>query len=148
MPEKLATISHTTSDVDEHGCLQYLNDAAQVFNQQLRNVCEQLRSDLKNVRIVYVDMYAIKYDLISNAHEYGFEKPSMACCGYGGPPYNFDPNITCGSTGYNVCEQGLRFVSWDGVHYTEAANAIFASKILSTNYSTPPVKFDFFCNTS
>lgn len=71
----------------------------------------------------------------------------MACCGYGGPPYNYNQNIKCGETGYNVCKEGSRYVNWDGLHYTEAANAIIASEILSTDYSQPPLEFDFFCNT-
>ena len=75
----------------------------------------------------------------------GFSNPLMVCCGYGGPPYNFDKRVTCGQPGYQVCSEGSRYVSWDGVHHTEAANTVIASKILSTAYSTPLIPFDFFC---
>ncbi|KAG8477589.1 hypothetical protein CXB51_030854 [Gossypium anomalum] len=132
---KLALLARNATELDEHGCLQPLNNAAKTFNAQLRVLCEQLRRELINVTIVYVDIYSIKYDLIANASNYGFESPLMACCGNGGPPYNYNANINCGRTGYTVCHEGSKFISWDGVHYTEAANAIFASKILSTHYS-------------
>ena len=48
----------------------------------------------------------------------------MVCCGYGGPPYNFDVRVTCGQPGYQVCDEGARYVSWDGIHQTEAANSM------------------------
>ncbi|GKU87079.1 hypothetical protein SLEP1_g1530 [Rubroshorea leprosula] len=101
---------------------------------------------MKNATIVYVDKYSVKFDLISNASKYGFQNPLIACCGYGGSPCNYNPNVTCGQAGYNVCKEGSRYISWDGVHHAEAANPIFASKILSSNYSSPQVKFNFFCN--
>ncbi|KAK4372410.1 hypothetical protein RND71_007794 [Anisodus tanguticus] len=44
-----------------------MNEAAKAFNNQLRALCEQLRLRMKDATIVYVDMYAIKYDLIANA---------------------------------------------------------------------------------
>ncbi|KAK9265691.1 hypothetical protein L1049_012580 [Liquidambar formosana] len=147
LPQKLATRSKNASDFDQFGCLKPLNNGAKAFNEQLRALCEELRSELKNATIVYVDVFSIKYDLIANSTTYGFENPLMACCGYGGAPYNYNASVGCGRTGYNICEEGSKYISWDGVHYTEAANAIVASKILSTNYSTPPVKFDYFCNT-
>ncbi|KAF2554763.1 hypothetical protein F2Q68_00013103 [Brassica cretica] len=75
-----------------------------------------------------------------------FEKPLMACCGYGGPPYNYNVNLTCGHGGSNSCDEGSRFISWDGIHYTETANAIVAMKVLSMQYSTPPTPFRFFCS--
>lgn len=70
----------------------------------------------------------------------------MACCGHGGPPYNYNINMTCGNPGAQACREGMRFVNWDGVHYTEAANSIVAAKILSTEFSEPKLKFDYFCN--
>ncbi|KAH7578200.1 hypothetical protein JRO89_XS01G0352500 [Xanthoceras sorbifolium] len=147
LPQKLATTAKNASDFDEYGCIKSFNDAAKTFNEELQVLCEELRSQMKDATIVYLDMFAIKYDLITNSAKYGFESPLMACCGYGGPPYNYNPNISCGLNGYNVCKEGSQYISWDGVHYTEAANSVFASKILSTNYSIPPTKFDYFCNT-
>ena len=76
----------------------------------------------------------------------GFENSLMACFGYGGPPYNYNPNVTSGQTGFNFCIEELKYISWDGVRYTEAANAIVASKILSTDYSTPQINLSYFCN--
>ncbi|KAL0312740.1 UNVERIFIED_CONTAM: GDSL esterase/lipase LIP-4, partial [Sesamum radiatum] len=75
-----------------------------------------------------------------------FKNPLMACCGYGGPPYNYDAERTCLDSGYTVCEEGARFINWDGVHYSEAAAALVAARILTTHYSSPPLQFDFFCS--
>ncbi|KAG8374805.1 hypothetical protein BUALT_Bualt10G0033800 [Buddleja alternifolia] len=136
------------SEYDEYGCIEALNEGAKTFNNQLNALCQQLRSQMKNSTIVYVDIYSIKYDLIANATSYGFKNPLMACCGYGGAPYNYNPEfkLTCLGSDYTVSEEGTSYINWDGTHYTEAANAIIASKILSTHYSTPPLQLDFFCN--
>ncbi|CAK9152858.1 unnamed protein product [Ilex paraguariensis] len=96
-----------SSDVDQYGRLQSLNQGAIAFNNELSAMCDKLR--------------------------------------YGGPPYNYNPNTSCGQTGYHVCKEWAQNISWDGVHYTEAANAIVASKILSTNYSKPQIEFSYFC---
>jgi hypothetical protein len=69
----------------------------------------------------------------------------MTCCGYGGPPYNYDITRSCQSPNATVCTDGSKFVSWDGVHLTEAANAVAAAAILSSAYSIPKLKFDQFC---
>ncbi|XP_014629468.1 GDSL esterase/lipase At1g09390 isoform X1 [Glycine max] len=133
-------------DLDSLGCLSSYNSAARLFNEELLHSTQKLRSELKDATLVYVDIYTIKYDLITNAAKYGFSNPLMVCCGYGGPPYNFDVRVTCGQPGYQVCDEGARYVSWDGIHQTEAANTLIASKILSMAYSTPRTPFDFFCH--
>ncbi|ERN03271.1 GDSL esterase/lipase At1g09390 [Amborella trichopoda] len=155
LPQKVAMFGGKNVALDAAGCLSYFNEAAKVLNLGLRRVCAELRAELHDATIIYVDIYAIKYDLIVNYSKYGFESPLMACCGYGGPPFNFNDKVRCGQSGYingrmvsaEACKEGLRFVSWDGIHYTEAANAIISSKILSTNYSQPPLRFDWFCST-
>ncbi|KAI3468853.1 hypothetical protein Pfo_025516 [Paulownia fortunei] len=139
LPRELAIRSKVNgSDFDQYGCIKSLNEGAKAFNAELNALCQELRSQMENSTIVYVDVYSIKYDLITNSSFYGFKNPLMACCGYGGAPYNYDPDRTCLDDGYTVCEEGIPYISWDGIHYTEAANAIVASKILSTLYSSPP----------
>lgn len=76
----------------------------------------------------------------------GFSNPLMACCGFGGPPYNYNIKMTCGQPGAQVCNEGSKIISWDGIHYTEAANNIVASKIQTNVFSTPHIAFDFFCH--
>nr|XP_027108005.1 GDSL esterase/lipase At1g09390-like isoform X4 [Coffea arabica] len=146
LPQKLSTVQKAPDDLDPYGCISSYNDAARVFNEALLLLCEELRYEKKDATIVYVDVYTIKYDLIANSTKYGFSSPLMACCGFGGPPYNYDVRVTCGHPGYQVCDEDSKNVSWDGIHYTEAANSIIASKILSTDYSTPRIAFDYFCN--
>ncbi|KAJ3702145.1 hypothetical protein LUZ61_005850 [Rhynchospora tenuis] len=145
LPQKLALPRTNNSDLDAYGCLSTYNNAAREFNCQLSTLVDALSSELKDATIVYNDIFSIKYDIIANYTKYGFEYPLMACCGYGGPPYNYNQNILCLGTGYSVCTDGSKYISWDGVHYTEAANSIVASKMLSTDYSKPKVNFDFFC---
>ncbi|XP_021664211.2 GDSL esterase/lipase At1g09390 isoform X2 [Hevea brasiliensis] len=144
LPQKLALVQKM--DLDQHGCISSYNSAANLFNEELHRSCQRIRPQLTGAAIVYVDMYSIKYDLIANSSKYGFSSPLMACCGYGGRPYNYNIKVTCGQPGYQVCDEGSRFLSWDGIHYTEAANEIMASKVLSTAYSSPPTLFDFFCH--
>ncbi|KAJ8493209.1 hypothetical protein OPV22_014930 [Ensete ventricosum] len=145
LPQKLALPRKHDSSLDPYGCLISFNNAAKEFNAQLSALCDKLNSELKNATIVYTDIYSIKYDLIANHTAYGFETALMACCGYGGPPYNFNQSIECGAFGSRVCPLGSKHISWDGVHYAEAANAIVASKILTTKYSKPNLAFDYSC---
>ncbi|KAL4571175.1 hypothetical protein LXL04_017926 [Taraxacum kok-saghyz] len=146
LPQKLWLEKPSSKQLDPNGCISTYNSAANLFNEGLRHLCAQLRSELKDATVIYVDIYSIKYDLIANAKKYGFSSPLMACCGFGGPPYNYNINVTCGHGGAQACNEGSKFVSWDGIHLTEAANSILASKVLSQQYSTPRVPFDFFCH--
>jgi len=85
------------------------------------------------------------YDVVISSSD--FENPLMACCGHGGPPYNYKDRMTCGQPTASPCPVGSRYVSWDGVHNTEAANAIIASKILSAKYSKPQMKLKSLCKS-
>ncbi|URD79169.1 hypothetical protein MUK42_18693 [Musa troglodytarum] len=143
--QKLALLKKDDSELDPLGCLADLNSAAKAFNAGLSELCDLLRSEFKNATIVYTDVYAIKQDLIANHTKYGFENPLMACCGYGGPPYNYKFRMTCGEPMVTACAEGSRYISWDGVHNTEAANSIIASKILSAKYSRPQIKLKGLC---
>ncbi|XP_047042783.1 GDSL esterase/lipase At1g09390-like [Lolium rigidum] len=151
LPQTLALRQKPGDEVDPVGCLAAYNTAARALNAGLAAACRRLadvygtgeRAD--RATVVCTDMYAIKYDLFANHSQYGFERPLMACCGNGGPPYNYVNLKTCGQPTATACPEGERYVSWDGVHYTEDANTIVASKILSGDFSEPCAKLDALC---
>ncbi|KAL8155384.1 hypothetical protein AgCh_000677 [Apium graveolens] len=76
----------------------------------------------------------------------GFKQPLEICCGYGGPPLNYDSRIACGQTqilngnsaNITECSDNTEYVNWDRIHYTDAANLHVSSQILTGKFSDPP----------
>uniref|UniRef100_A0ACD5TY89 Uncharacterized protein n=1 Tax=Avena sativa TaxID=4498 RepID=A0ACD5TY89_AVESA len=151
LPQTLALRQRPGDELDPVGCLAAYNVAARALNAYLAAACRRLADEYGSGKredratVVCTDMYAIKYDLFANHARHGFERPLMACCGAGGPPYNYVNLKTCGQPTATACPEGERHVSWDGVHYTEDANAIVASKILSGDFSEPRTKLNALC---
>ncbi|XP_050380179.1 GDSL esterase/lipase At1g54790-like [Argentina anserina] len=146
LTQNVATFGTDPSKLDEHGCVSAHNQAANTFNLQLHDLSKKLQGQYSDANITYVDIFSIKYDLIANYSQHGFQQPIMACCGYGGPPLNYNSQVSCGSTkvlnGTTVtakgCNDSSLYVSWDGIHYTEAANQFVSSEILTGKYNDPP----------
>ncbi|KAK8655493.1 hypothetical protein V6N13_108068 [Hibiscus sabdariffa] len=117
-------------NADQTGCIKSYNELAQEFNKQLKDRVSQLRTQLHGARLIYVDIYSAKYSLISEANKYGFVDPFIHCCG--------DDRVMCRRTaavkGTEIfgapCSDPSKHISWDGVHYTEAANYWVANRIL------------------
>jgi hypothetical protein len=76
----------------------------------------------------------------------GLKHGARACCGYGGGTYNFDRDVYCGDSKVvngeaataGACADPQNYVSWDGIHATEAANSRIAYAVISGSYSYPP----------
>ncbi|XP_023521576.1 GDSL esterase/lipase At1g54790-like isoform X1 [Cucurbita pepo subsp. pepo] len=173
LAQNVAKFGTDPSKLDEFGCVSSHNQAAKLFNLQLHALCKKLQGQYSDGNVTYVDIYSIKSNLIANYSRLGwpscctlasfsvnpvksdallhfdmagFEQPIMACCGYGGPPLNYDSRIVCGHTkmlnGTLVtakgCDDSSEYINWDGIHYTEAANQYVSSQILTGKYSDPP----------
>lgn len=146
LAQNIAAFGKDASKLDELGCVSAHNRAAKLFNLQLHALCTRLQGQFGDANITYVDIFSIKSNLIANYSRYGFENPIAVCCGYGGPPLNYDSRVTCGQTktlnGSSVtakaCDDSTEYVNWDGIHYTEAANMHVSSQILTGKYSDPP----------
>ncbi|KDP23550.1 hypothetical protein JCGZ_23383 [Jatropha curcas] len=146
LPQNVAKFGTDPSKLDDLGCVSGHNQAAKLFNLQLHALCKKLQDQYTDSNVTYVDIYTIKSNLIANYSRYGFEQPIMACCGYGGPPLNYDSRINCGQTkvlngttvSVKACDDSTEYVNWDGIHYTEAANQYVSSQILTGKYSDPP----------
>ncbi|GAB2277513.1 hypothetical protein Dimus_012220 [Dionaea muscipula] len=146
LPQNIAKFGTDPSKLDQLGCVSTHNQAAKLFNLQLNALCHKLRGQYTDANVTYIDIFTIKTNLIANYSRYGFEQPIMSCCGYGGPPLNYDSRVGCGQTtfinGTSVmargCNDTTEYVNWDGIHYTEAANQYVASQILTGKYADPP----------
>lgn len=137
-------------NLDRYGCVRPQNEVAKDFNKQLKDRILQLRAQLSAAVFTYVDVYSAKYSLISEAKDQGFVDPSSFCCG---SYYGF--HIDCGKkaivngTVYgNPCEDPSKHISWDGIHYSEAANKWLASRILGGSFSHPAVSIRKSCHAS
>lgn len=67
----LTLVHKNLKAIDRYGCISTYNDAARLFNEGLRHLCQDLRNEMKDATFVYVDIFAIKYDLIANSSNYG-----------------------------------------------------------------------------
>ncbi|KAL6572874.1 hypothetical protein OROHE_002350 [Orobanche hederae] len=146
LPQNIAKFGSDPSKLDELGCIVSHNQASRLLNLQLHALSKKLQFQYTDANITYTDIFTIKSSLIANYSQYGFEQPLMACCGYGGPPLNYDSRVACGQTkvvnGSSAtakgCDDSTEYINWDGIHYTEAANQYIASRILTGKYSDPP----------
>ncbi|KAJ9176305.1 hypothetical protein P3X46_011635 [Hevea brasiliensis] len=129
-------------NADQIGCVKSYNDVAQEFNKQLKEKVSKVRTQLLDAVLILVDIYSAKYSLISKANKYGFDNPLGYCCGH-----HEDHIVECGKTielanGTNVyggsCSDPSKYISWDGIHYTEAANQWVANRIIDGSLSDPP----------
>lgn len=144
----------TAAQIDKSGCANPFNEVSKYFNLLLKKTVAQLRKELPLAAITYVDVYSVKYSLIGHAKMLGFENPFLACCGHGGK-YNYNRFIKCGSkkvvNGKEIviassCRDPSVRVSWDGTHFTEAANKWIFDQIVNGSFSDPPIPLHLACN--
>lgn len=86
----------------------------------------------------------------------GLQYGTKACCGYGGDSYNYNREVFCGYSKWidgkqvtaTSCEDPQSYVSWDGIHITEAASKLLVSALLNANssYFDPPFSFQNYCD--
>ncbi|VFQ88515.1 unnamed protein product [Cuscuta campestris] len=124
--------SRNKSDYDpKTGCLSWLNNFAQQHNTQLQeelNRLCRLHADSR-VKIIYADYFNAAMKFYTDPAKFGFEKATIACCG-GKGPYNYNASVPCGVKGSTVCGDPSKYVSWDGIHLTEAAYRLIANEII------------------
>ncbi|KAG6516194.1 hypothetical protein ZIOFF_026643 [Zingiber officinale] len=153
LPYILARYPLREPEVDPIGCGAPFNEVAQLFNAKLKETIVQLRKTFPCAVFTYVDVYTVKYWLISHAERLGFEQPFVACCGHGGK-YNFDARYGCGATETinntkiiisNTCTDPSKRICWDGYHYTEAANKWVFDRIVNGAFSDPPIPVAMTC---
>lgn len=154
-PAIITGYPHTISDLDKFGCLIPVNNAVKYFNMLLDKALSETRTVLKNATVIYLDTHKILLDLFQHPKSYGMKYGIKACCGYGGRPYNFNQKLFCGTTKVignssataKACRAPKDYVSWDGIHATEAANRRISTAILDGSISYPPFALNHLCSS-
>ncbi|XP_060199859.1 GDSL esterase/lipase EXL1-like [Lycium barbarum] len=111
---------------EERECVDYLNQAAQLFNSKLAADLNSLGNRLPNSRLVYVDIYNLTLDVIYNPQKYGFKIADKGCCGTG----KIEVAEICTFT----CSSDSDYVFWDSFHLTEKAYRLLAHQILFSSF--------------
>ncbi|CAO2829343.1 unnamed protein product, partial [Amaranthus hypochondriacus] len=135
-------------NVDEAGCLKSYNEVAKEFNKQLKNKITELQTQLHTSLLVYVDIYSAKYSLISKSMEYGFVDPLGYCCKHANNSrlHCWNKETVNKTAVYATpCSKPWEYISWDSIHYTEAANRWVANRVLDGSFSDPPVPLQRLC---
>lgn len=131
-PKLLAMFPGTPADYDHvSGCDARFNKLAVLHNRALKLMLSELRLRYSSRSLIYADVYQPIVRAVSSPARYGFgSTPLVACCGGGGGPYNFNYAAFCGTPKSTTCEDPSEFISWDGIHFTEAANELMAQAVL------------------
>ncbi|KAG8391906.1 hypothetical protein BUALT_Bualt01G0235700 [Buddleja alternifolia] len=153
-PAFIVQLPHSSSDFDQYGCLASYNNAVSEYNSMLKESLRQLRGELKDANVVYVDTHSVLLELFQNPKSHGMQHGTTACCGYGGGSYNFNQQVFCGSTKTvegqtataSACNDPYNYVSWDGIHATEAANKQIAYAILGGSNTEPQFSLNQYCD--
>ncbi|KAI3982584.1 hypothetical protein MKX01_031323, partial [Papaver californicum] len=138
----LDSLQITAGQIDETGCVKPINDIAQYFNRRLNETIVELRKLLSSSAITYVDVYKVKYSLISKKKN-GFKQPLRACCGHDGK-YNFNSNYGCGAkTKVNGTEI---VVSSCNNPKVKISNKFVFDQIVEGSFSDPPIPLTMACH--
>lgn len=132
--------SSEPSDYDSMGCLKELNLFAAKHNSKLRRAIADLRASYPAASIAYADYFNSFFSLLKGASELGFDAGSThkACCGAGGR-YNYDEGRMCGAEGSTACADPSVYLSWDGIHMTQAAYKAMSRLIYHGRYLQPQI---------
>ncbi|XP_012460539.1 GDSL esterase/lipase At3g27950 [Gossypium raimondii] len=128
-------------NLDKNGCVRLQNEVAVEFNRQLKDMISQLRAQLPFARFTYVDVYSAKYTLVSDAKNLGFVEAVNFCCGN-----CMKKGMANGTVYGNPCNHPSKHISWDGIHYSQAANTWVAERILNGSFSDPPLSIQSACH--
>ncbi|XP_058097654.1 GDSL esterase/lipase At1g71691-like [Magnolia sinica] len=109
-------------------CSDAVNKLVQPFNNNIKTMVNNLNRKLPGAKFVYVDVYRMFQDILSNPKQYGFSTIDRGCCGIG----RNRGQITCLPL-QTPCLNRDQYVWWDAFHPTEAVNVILGSRAFSGN---------------
>ncbi|CAL8990574.1 unnamed protein product [Prunus brigantina] len=113
-------------------CVSYINNAVQIFNWRLKSLVQELNSNLRNAKFIYIDYYGIGS---SYALSQGSLISNVSCCGVK------DGLNSC--IAFQIpCRNRTQYIFWDGIHPTEATNVVIAARAYKAKFLTDAFPYD------
>ncbi|XP_019150334.1 PREDICTED: GDSL esterase/lipase At3g48460-like [Ipomoea nil] len=123
--------------LDQNGCAVPVNSAIKLHNQILKSKVGELQRRCHECSILYADFWKAYETIVMTPAKYHLEETKKACCGTGKGDLNFDPKMVCGSPTTSACTDPAKYVSWDGIHITEAMQRQVADLYLNQGFCEP-----------
>ena len=70
-PAFLEELPHDESDVDQFGCLISYNNAVVEYNTMLKDTLFQVKKQLSNADVIYVDIHSVMLELFQHPTHHG-----------------------------------------------------------------------------
>lgn len=70
-PAFLVQLPHSSSDIDQFGCLISYNNAVVDYNNLLKQTLSQIRPSLRNASLIYVDTHSVLLELFCHPTSHG-----------------------------------------------------------------------------
>ncbi|KAJ1413800.1 SGNH hydrolase superfamily [Sesbania bispinosa] len=141
-PSFLVELPHDSSDLDDFGCMVSYNNAVVDYNNMLKQTLTQTRQSLSDASVIYVDTPHCSGSNMVQKHVVDMERVSTTSI------LKFTAAIPRknGTLAATACNDPYNYVSWDGIHATEAANKLTTYAILNGSYYDPPFPFQERCD--
>ncbi|XP_027112026.1 GDSL esterase/lipase At1g29660-like [Coffea arabica] len=122
---------------DGRTCVARINNANQLFNNQLKALVDTLNNQFTDARFIYIDAYGIFQDILNSPSSYGFTVVNVGCCGVG----RNNGQITCLPL-QTPCRNRNQYLFWDAFHPTEAGNTIVGRRAYRAQKSSDAYPID------
>ncbi|KAA3453548.1 GDSL esterase/lipase [Gossypium australe] len=119
----------------KNGCIEVMNEAAVLFNNELKSIIDRAKSDMPTSNIVLVNSYNIVTDIIQNLYSRGFKDANNPCCEVVPLRQLAGNGISC-KKGGRICKDRSAHVFFDGLHPTEKVNVEIATKAFTSKRKT------------
>ncbi|XP_076883117.1 GDSL esterase/lipase At3g14820-like [Bidens hawaiensis] len=109
----------------QRSCGEDQNNAAQLFNNILKQKLQFSTTSYSQFRVVLIDYYNALINIIENHQKYGFDVADKGCCGTG----ELEVAYLCNKLA-PTCPDRSKYFFWDGFHLTEKGSNIIVNQIL------------------
>ncbi|KAJ0986158.1 hypothetical protein J5N97_004514 [Dioscorea zingiberensis] len=123
-------VSNTEDYYEETGCIKWLNEFTEYYNQLLIKELNHLQKMYPHATIIYADYYQTLMTIYQSPGKYGFQSSPLGACYGSGGLYNYNSSCLCGDLGSTVCMEPSSSDHSGGASSLPDCNGIALSYIL------------------